>query len=55
MEKIFCSKNLDDAKNQAYKEFAAEGAAEADITFEILEQPVKKLFGMKGEYKIKAI
>ncbi len=54
MEKIFCSKNLDDAKNQAYKEFAAEGVAEADITFEILEQPVKKLFGMKGEYKIKA-
>lgn len=54
MEKIYCSKNLDDAKAQAIKEFAEAGFAEEEISFEILEQPVKKLFGMKGEYKIKA-
>ncbi|MGN0595909.1 MAG: RNA-binding cell elongation regulator Jag/EloR [Ruminiclostridium sp.] len=54
MEKIFCSKNLDDAKNQAIREFAAAGFSEDEITIEVLEQPVKKLFVTKGEYKIKA-
>ena len=55
MEKEFSAKLLDDAQNQAFSEFEALGAKRADIKLEILEQPVKKLFGMKGEYRIKAV
>lgn len=54
MEKIYSSKLLDDAKEQAYRDFEAEGADRDEVEITILEQPVKKLFGTKGEYKIKA-
>jgi len=54
MEKIYSAKLLEDAKEQAYKDFEAEGADRDEIEITILEQPVKKLFGTKGEYKIKA-
>lgn len=54
MEKIYTAKTEDAAKEQAVNEFAACGIEESDIEFEILETPVKKLFGMKGEYKIRA-
>lgn len=54
MEKIYVAKTEEAAKEQAINEFRANGIGENDITFEILEQPVKKLFGTKGEFKIKA-
>lgn len=54
MEKIYSAKTEEAAKEQAVNEFAACGIEESDIEFEILERPVKKLFGMKGEFKIKA-
>ena len=54
MENIYTAKTLEEAKEQAYSEFAAQGAERDDIDFEVLEQPVKKLFGTKGQYKIKA-
>lgn len=54
MEKIYSAKLLEDAKEQAYKDFEAEGADRDEIEITILEQPVKKLFGTKGEFKIKA-
>lgn len=52
MEKEFTAKTLDEAKALAVQEF---GAAEEDIIFEILEQPRKGLFGMRGEARVKAI
>lgn len=55
MEKEFSAKQLEEAKELAVAEFRTLGASEDEIQFEILEQPVKKLFGTKGEYKIKAI
>ncbi len=54
MEKIYTAKTEELAKEQAVNEFRALGISEADITFEVIEQPVKKLFGTKGDYKIKA-
>ncbi len=54
MEKIFSAKTEEAAKEQAINEFKACGISESDISFEILEKPVKKLFGMKGEFKIRA-
>lgn len=54
MEKIFSAKTEEAAKEQAINEFKACGILESDISFEILEKPVKKLFGMKGEFKIRA-
>lgn len=54
MERIYSAKQLEDAKKQAYEEFEAEGAERDEIEFTILEQPVKKLFSTKGEYRIKA-
>lgn len=54
MEKIYSAKLLEDAKEQAYREFEAEGADRDEVDITILEQPVKKLFGTKGEFKIKA-
>lgn len=54
MEKIYSAKLLDDAKEQAYREFEAQGADRDEVEFTILEQPVRKLFGTKGEFKIKA-
>ncbi len=55
MEKIFTSKLLEDAKEQAYREFEEQGADRDEVEITILEQPVKKLFGTKGEYKISAV
>ena len=55
MEKEFSAKQLDEAKELAIAEFRTMGAPADEIEFEILEQPVKKLFGTKGEYKVKAI
>lgn len=54
MEKIFTSKLLEEAKEQAYREFEEQGADRDEVEITILEQPVKKLFGTKGEYKISA-
>ncbi|MCL2086201.1 MAG: KH domain-containing protein [Oscillospiraceae bacterium] len=55
MENIFSDKtSLQEAKNKMYAFFAAQGINEDDISYEIIEQPVKKLFGgMKGEFKVK--
>lgn len=54
MEKIYSAKTLDAAKEMAFAEFSAQGIDADSIDFEILEQPVKKLFGTKGEFKIRA-
>ena len=54
MERIYTAKTEELAKEQAVNEFRALGIGESDITFEIIEQPVKKLFTMKGEYKLRA-
>ena len=54
MEKIYTAKTEEAAKEQAVNEFAACGIEESDIEFEILERPVKELFGMKGEFKVRA-
>ena len=54
MEKIYSAKTEEAAKEQAVNEFTASGIEESDIQYEILERPVKKLFGMKGEFKIRA-
>lgn len=52
MEKEFTAKTLDEAKALAAQEY---GVSVDDIEFEILEQPRKGLFGMKGEARVKAI
>jgi spoIIIJ-associated protein len=52
MEKIFSAKSLDDAKAQAFRYFAEFGIEQYDIDFNILEQPVKRLFGTKGDYRV---
>jgi spoIIIJ-associated protein len=54
LEKIYRAKSLNAAKSLAVSEFSKEGIDDYDIEFEILEQPVKRLFGMKGDYVIKA-
>ena len=54
MEKIYTAKLLDEAKEQAYSEFEALGADRDEVQITILEQPVKKLFGSKGDYRISA-
>jgi len=54
MERFYTAKTEELAKEQAVNEFRALGISENDITFEIVEQPVKKLFTMKGDYRIKA-
>ncbi len=59
MENIYSAKTLDEAKEKAYKDFAAKYSGsdfdKDEIQFQILEQPVKKFFGYKGEYKIRAV
>lgn len=52
MEKEFTAKTLDEAKALAAREF---GASVDDIEFEVLEQPKKTLFGLRGEAKVKAV
>lgn len=54
MEKIFTGKTEEAAKEQAIEEFSALGIKESNIVFEVLERPVKKLFGTRGEYRVKA-
>ena len=54
MEKIYTAKTEELAKEQAINEFRALGISEDDITFEIIEQPKRGIFGMKGDFKIKA-
>jgi spoIIIJ-associated protein len=54
MDKIFSAKSLDDVKEQAYRFFAEFGVAQYDIDFSIIEQPVKRLFGTKGDYRVRA-
>ncbi|MBE6889462.1 MAG: protein jag [Ruminococcaceae bacterium] len=52
MEKEFTAKTVDEAKALAAQEF---GVSVDDIEFDILEQPRKGLFGMRGEARVKAI
>lgn len=52
MEKEFTAKTVDEAKALAAQEF---GVSVDDIDFEILEQPRKGLFGLKGEARVKAV
>ena len=52
MEKEFKAKTVEEAKAYAELEF---GVNVDEIDFEILEQPRKSLFGLKGEARIKAI
>lgn len=54
MEKIFSAKTEEAAREQAVSEFSALGIDEGEIEFEVIERPVKKLFGTKGEFKVKA-
>ena len=51
MEKIYTAKSLDQAKQLAITEFTAIGIDETEIEYEILEQPVKKLFGLKANIR----
>ena len=55
MEKIYSGKTLDDAMNAAKEEMTALGLDISDYELVTVEQPVKKLFGTKGEYKVKAV
>ena len=55
MEKIYTAKLLEEAKEQAYREFEELGADRDEVQITILEQPVKKLFGSKGDYRISAV
>ena len=54
MEKVYTAKTEELAKEQAINEFRALGISEDDITFDIIEQPRKGIFGMKGDFRIKA-
>ena len=55
MQKEYTAKLLEEAKEQAYREFEEMGADRDEVQITILEQPVKKLFGSKGDYKISAV
>jgi len=52
MEKIFTAKTVEEAKELAAQEY---GVSVDEIDFEILEQPRKGLFGLKGEAKVNAV
>lgn len=52
MKKIYTGKSLDELKALAISEIKELGADEADIKITVVEEPVKKLFGKKGDYKI---
>lgn len=54
MEKVYTAKTEELAKEQAINEFRALGISENDITFDIIEQPRKGIFGMKGDFRIRA-
>ncbi len=52
MEKEFTAKTVEEAKALAAQEY---GVSVDEIEFEILEQPRKGLFGLKGEARVNAI
>lgn len=54
MKKIYTGKSLDELKTLAISEIKELGVNEADIKITVVEEPVKKLFGKKGDYKIEA-
>lgn len=54
MKKIYTGKSLDELKALAISEIKELGVDEADIKITVVEEPVKKLFGKKGDYKIEA-
>ncbi|MGN0610195.1 MAG: RNA-binding cell elongation regulator Jag/EloR [Ruminiclostridium sp.] len=54
MKKIYTGKSLEELKELAVSEITALGVSEADIKISVVEEPVKKLFGRKGDYKIEA-
>ena len=54
MKKIYTGKSLEELKELAISEITALGVSEADIKISVVEEPVKKLFGRKGDYKIEA-
>ena len=51
MKKEFTAKTLDEAKESAAADF---GVSVDEIEFDILEQPRKGLFGMKGNARVMA-
>lgn len=51
MTEIFTAKTVDEAKALAARHF---GASQEDISFEILEEPKKGLFRMKGDARVRA-
>ena len=52
MKQVFTAKSIDEAKAMAAAEFGVE---ESKITFTVLEEPKKGLFGIvKGEAKVEA-
>ncbi len=54
MEKFYTGKVLEELRSLAITEITELGVKASDIRFETIEEPVKKLFGKKGDYKIKA-
>ena len=54
MKKIYTGKSLEELKELAVSEITALGVSEADIKISVVEEPVKRLFGRKGDYKIEA-
>ena len=54
MKKIYTGKSLEELKELAISEITALGVSEADIKISVVEEPIKKLFGRKGDYKIEA-
>ena len=54
MKKIYTGKSLEELKELAISEITALGVSNADIKISVVEEPVKKLFGRKGDYKIEA-
>lgn len=52
-KQVFTAKSIEEAKAMAAKEF---GRAESDISFTVIEEPKKGLFGkLKGEAKVEAV
>ena len=54
MKKIYTGKSLDELKALAISEIKELGVDEADIKITVVEEPVKKLFGKKGDPEIVA-
>ncbi len=54
MEKTYTGKSLEELTELAISEITALGVNQYDINITIIEEPVKKFFGKKGDYTIKA-